>query len=385
MMRWRIDTRQLDHLRLSFGLLLPAVAGLAFFGLRVLGVWGLIISGALVARLVLKRFRTWRDPPTISSLIIDALLLGMFFPATLYDPRLESLGIPPDAQWPALLGMGVLLAVLAWAASAQRQFRFHPVALAVALLALASSPLCQSDRVLTPRHLFGDVLDERAEPRSTASAEPWLASSPDPKSRVFVVAPALQRLSDYLGGVPLAGAANETMSRLVSDDLPPLEDLVIGGHPRRIGCASAIALLIGGLFLIYRGYVAWRVPVLALAAIYLTLAVLPAPVVVGPESIQRVWLPLHDPRVGIALGLTFVNYVLAVSPLLLVTIFLATQPSVRPARPKPACLFAVVFGVIAAALTLLVSVTYGAIVALLITQALFGLRSRPSPVPPAAV
>ena len=373
-MRWRIDTRRLDDLRLAVGLLLPACAGVALFGWRVLGVWAFIIAGAFASRAVLARFRTWREPLSRTRIVVDAVLIGLFYPATLFD-----LGIPTthnQAQWPALLAIGIGLAVCEWLARVQKRIRFHPVALAVAVVALASPNLSHTDRVLARFHVGGDILDERTQLRPTSSAEPWFDSDTDRRARVCVVAPAEVRMDDYLHGIDPAGRVTQTMSRLVSDDLPPLEDLVIGGHPTRIGCASAIALLIGGLFLVYRGYIAWRMPMIMLLATYATILVMPVPVIVGPDLLVRHWLVLSDPQVRAPMAFTFANYLMMGSPILLVTLFLATRPDLRPDRPMMIARYALVYGILAGVLTTLLSVSLGAIAAVLITQAVFGFCAR---------
>ncbi|MGC4032308.1 MAG: hypothetical protein QM754_11365 [Tepidisphaeraceae bacterium] len=129
-------------------------------------------------------------------------------------------------------------------------------------------------------------------------------------------------------------------------------------------------VLVGGLFLVYRGLTPLRVPALALLACYATLAVLPLPIGVGDGGVRR-WLFERDPRVGWAAGLTLVHYLLCASTVPIVATFLLSQPSIRPKRRWTAGFFAIAFGVLAAIGTVFVNVAGGALLSLLALQAVF--------------
>lgn len=366
MSRWRIDLRHRDDLNLALGLLFPALAGLALFGWRCLGVWGAILLGAFLARALLKRLRTWTATPGKLSLAVQAVLVGLFCPATLFEP--EQTVFQPDARWPALVAIGAFLAIADWAVRRFCGRRMQASVLAALVLTVAVPWLVNTDRVLRPHNLFaGDILDTRADDRASGSAEAWMDLPREAGHVALQTPPAATALQDFLHNRPPPGRPNQTVARLVSDDLPPLEDLVIGGHPASIGRGSMVALLIGGLFLVYRGVTPLRVPALALLACYLTLIVLPIPAGVGTGH-TRHWLFERDPRVGWAAGLTLVHYLLAVSAMPIAATFLATRPDVRPTGRGKAGLFAILFGIVAAIATVFVSVTGGAVLALAVTQ-----------------
>jgi len=246
--------------------------------------------------------------------------------------------------------------------------RFSAVPVTLVLLILVQPSLFDADRVLTPQHLFrGDLLDERAVVRSSATAEPWIDSH-DSGGHVFITEPAAYRIHEYLNGRPAHGLPSETITRLLSDEIPPLEDFVIAGRAGRIGNASAIALLIGGLFLVQRRFVAFRVIAIMLLACYLTFLLLPVPIVIGNDGAVRVSFAASDPRVGWATGITFVNDLFFTAPVLLTAIYLGCQAGVRPSGLGAGVIFAILFGAAMAAATVFLSVRNGPILAVIPLQ-----------------
>ncbi|MDR1472659.1 MAG: RnfABCDGE type electron transport complex subunit D [Synergistaceae bacterium] len=104
--------------------------------------------------------------------------------------------------------------------------------------------------------------------------------------------------------------------------LPTLLDALIGRMGGCIGETSAIALLAGGVFLIARGIISWRIPVIYIAT------VAAASVVFG-----RAAGPLYEVMSG---------------GLMLGAFFMATDYATSPLTPKGQIIFAVGCGVIAA-------------------------------------
>ncbi len=376
--RWRLDVRWLIPLRLLLALSLPLLAALALFGWRVGAAWLMVLLGGFMGRAMIWRMQSWVATPGRVTLVAHSLLITLFFPATLLD--IDQRLFDDNARWPALLGAGMLLSLTTWIIRRSGTARFHPVPLTLLLMAACGAQLVQTHRVLQREDAFaGDVLD-RPVPRSTATAEPWYGTAPVRDARVWEVFPAAsERLSDFLHGVAPIGRPPQTISRLVSDDLPPLEDLVIGGHPTRAGCASAVAIMIGGLFLIYRGVVSFRVPLLMLAACYVAMMILPMPTVVGQDELTRRWLVPFNHRVGWAMGITLIHYIFAASPILLTTLMLAVLPGIRPIGLRAGGVYAILFGVLCAVCTVFVSFNYGAILALSMTQLLTPTLDRRLP------
>lgn len=365
MIVWRLDRKRIPDLRLSLGLLIPVLAGVALFGWRAAGVMGLVIIGALAARVFLNRTPSMPRRLGRLSLLVQSVLLSLFLPSTLFDVDRALLGV--EARWPLAVALGACLTLLTWLIARLGTARAHPLTISL-MVAIALAPkMLETDHVLTRQHLVtGDILDDRVEYRPTNTAEPWLAAqSPEV---VFRVPAASKRLDDFLRAQVTPERPVSTIARLISDDLPPLEDLVIGGHPRRIGQASGIAILIGGLFLVHRRIVAFRVPLLMLIATVTVVILAPVPIVVSDQEVVYRWLASNDPRVGWAAGITFANYLLLASPTLLVTFFLASLPGVRPLGGRAVMRYSILFGVLCGVMTTLVSVEHGPILALALAQ-----------------
>ena len=89
--------------------------------------------------------------------------------------------------------------------------------------------------------------------------------------------PASEVLTRYTSGREQPPRGWLSLQSLLLDKLPPLEDLIVGGHPGPFGTSSAIAVIIGGLMLLYRGLIDFRIPLLILLAAFAALLVLPIP------------------------------------------------------------------------------------------------------------
>jgi electron transport complex protein RnfD len=159
--------------------------------------------------------------------------------------------------------------------------------------------------------------------------------------------------------------------------MPPLEDLIIGGHSGAVGATCGVAVIIGGLFLLYRGVIDFRVPLCVFIGAYLALLTLPIPLVIKDTGPQWEWLAWRDPvNVGPAKALTFANYEIMAGPMLLMAFFLATSPTLRPMARRARVVYGLLVGVLAAGLQLYVSIFYGAYLGLLIVSVLTPVLDR---------
>ena len=93
-------------------------------------------------------------------------------------------------------------------------------------------------------------------------------------------------------------------------------DLFLGYVPGCLGETCALALIIGGVFLIVRGYVDWRVPVFYIGAAFILAAVLPAKEHVAKNLAHLDGSPLyHTLAGGLMLGAFFMATDMVTTPL----------------------------------------------------------------------
>jgi electron transport complex protein RnfD len=219
--------------------------------------------------------------------------------------------------------------------------------------------------VLQKKHLlFGDI--SHSMPVDGTITQPWIrATGTSPES--LRIEPASQTLLRYTSGSERAWVSLDAMLR---DRMPPLEDLIVGGHPAPIGMASAIAVIIGGLFLLYRGLIDYRVPLIIILSSILATLLLPVPVVIKENEVIWHWMVLRVQNIGWPVGVTLANYELMAGPLLFMAFFLATSPAIRPIARRARVGYAMIAGILTAIFQLYVSVSAGPYVALLLASVL---------------
>jgi Na+-translocating ferredoxin:NAD+ oxidoreductase RnfD subunit len=350
------------------GAVFPLAAGLLLYGWRALIVVGVVMGSAIAAAGVWRRVgRRGRDLSTPHAAYL-ALLLALTLPAHLGS--LANLSSGRSAFW-LLPAAGVLLVIILWLLRGMAGTAVHPVVAAYLVLVPTFNTLLVPHHVLHRDRLFiGDVLSAPTDP-APAAAAPWWSNRgrSGGGDAANVARPASESLLAYTLGrreMPDRGAI--LLTGLLRDRLPPLEDLVMAGNPGPIGTSSAIFVIVGGLFLMYRGVISWRIPVVIVLAAFVALLVLPIPVAITDAGPRWSWVPMREPSVGWAVAVTFANYQLTASPLLFVAFFLATSPNVRPIARRGRATFAVMTGVLAAAMQLYVSVAWGPYVALLVAS-----------------
>jgi hypothetical protein len=297
-----------------------------------------------------------------------ALLLALMMPAHLANNPEPGELSRFRLTWTLIPAAALLMTMLMWVSCGVGFSRFHPVLVTFLFVAVAFGPVMKG-RFILHRHRLaaGDIA--RFVPASDSRIppdEPWFHwPKPAPADAVRFDSTAAESLSRYTRGRTLEKSAWVSIDGLLHEAMPPMEDLVIGGHPGAIGISSAIAVLVGGLFLVYRGLIAFRVPLVTLLAAYVALCLLPIPVAISESG--ATWRSMLAPHAVLdpATMLTFVNYELLASPLLFMAFFLATNPSICPMGSRAQLLYALLLGVSAAAAQLYLSCSLGPYVALL--------------------
>ncbi|GIW76812.1 MAG: hypothetical protein KatS3mg104_1875 [Phycisphaerae bacterium] len=367
MIVWKVDKSLLQDLRLLTGMCIPMGAGMMVYGWRGVLTMMLVVAGSVMAREALRGLTIWPVSIRRLNLVSESLLVGIFLPAGLFD--VDQSMLSTSARWPFALTAGVLLVLLKWVIERIGTTRLSPVVLTVLILAALIPRVSSDDRVLSPQFILrGDLLGTSVTERSVSTADPWFLNRSG--DVVLQTSRAAERIQDYLQAHVSSDRHVRTLTQLVSDELPPLEDLVILGQPSTIGQASGIGLLIGGLFLVHRRMMPFRIPVMMLMVLAVLLLILPTPIVIGSDQTVSRWLAARDGRVGWAVGLTFVNYLLFASSSLAVFFFLASRPGVRPLGRHSSMVYAILIGTLSAVLIRFVSVEWGPLMAVAMIQPL---------------
>ena len=338
----------------------PVTAGLLLYGWRA-GALIAFVMGVTIAATAI-----WRDiglrGGTLSYLdnLWYALLLSLMLPATLLT-SFNGCAIVAAAA--------LLMVMLRWALQAVGHWMMHPALLAYLLIALAFSGSLNADRILNRDHLLiGELMRAGAPADRSAGVDSWFTRVRNPTDADYVERVA-DRLTRYTRGLETPTRRWLPLSVLLRDTMPPLEDFIVAGQPGPIGVSSALAVIICGLFLLYRGVIDFRIPLIGCLSAYVSFIMLPIPTVIATGP-QWHWVVFRSPEVSPAVAITFVNYEMLASPLIFTLFLLATTPIICPMKRRSRTIFAFVLGVAAAAFQLYVSVSYGPYLALFLVSVL---------------
>jgi Na+-transporting NADH:ubiquinone oxidoreductase subunit NqrB len=341
----------------------PVTAGLLLYGGMAAAVIGAVVLCAGAALLIWRR--------------IGGRGRQLNGPRVLWMALLLSLTLPPDLlerqAWPVAPAAGILLVVVAWVLTPVGSGRVHPVLAAYIVLVMLFHPLLLPHRVLQADHLLmGNLLNTRTVDPNVPRTQAWIfqhgLGETDGTDALYEPEPASERLGDYTSARLQPDRFSVSAQMVIRDQLPPLEDFLIGGEPGPIGASSGVAVIIGGLFLLYRGLIDWRVPLLAVLAALAAFLILPLPVVISDMGTQWHWMAFRPHYLGWPAGLTLSNYELLASPLLFVVFFLATSPQAQPMSRAGRAVYGALIGLLCGPMQLYGSVAVGPYVALLLAS-----------------
>jgi Na+-translocating ferredoxin:NAD+ oxidoreductase RnfD subunit len=339
----------------------PLTAGILLYGWRAAIAVILVEGGTACGIAVWRRIGPRGHQLSYSHGLWLGLLLAMMLPAHLASAQP---GEGAEVSWYLLPAAGLALALFLWLMGGLGSGRVNPVLITFLLVAALFTETLVPHWVLQRNHLLmGDVLRGRAGARFVEK-DPWTKRFTTAGQDAEFSEPASEPLSHYTRGREKLTGGWLPIQSLLRDELPPLEDLVVGGHPAPIGTGSAIAVIIGGLFLLYRGLIDFRIPLMIVMVEFAALLVLPMPVVLTNQT-RWFWVIARQPEVGWATGITFANYEMMASPLLFMAFFLATSTSIRPMSRRARIIYAVICGGASAALQLYVGVAIGPYIGLL--------------------
>ncbi len=340
------------------GATFPMAAGIALYGWRAMLAILLVVFSAMSMAVVWRRIGLRGGQIRVAHMLWLSVVLALMMPAHL-AANLEK---AKWQSWPILPAAGATLVILNWLLGGLGVGRVHPVLATYLLVVALFGPMLTPGGVLQRDSLFvGDLLDVGKDQPIAAIKDPWSSRPIVPGQAALRLPLASEQLNAFTRGNYDSWVS---MDALVRDRVPPIQDLILAGQPAPIGMASIVAITIGALFLLYRGLIDYRIPLLIMLSLMLALYVLPVPIVISEKTDWR-WLAIHDPRVSWATVMTFVHYETLASPALFMAVFMATDPSVRPMAKWARAVYAVVIGVLAAVSQRYVSISVGPFIALL--------------------
>lgn len=288
--------------------LVPAlVASGYFFGLRAYLHVALAVATAVLTEALIQRLR--KKPVTVGdgSAVVTGLLVAFCLPA--------------QARW------------------------FVPIVAAFVAIAIAKQCFGGLGANIWNPALVGRAFVHVAYPTDlNPSAYPVVNSFSANVGTVGHAAPAIEAVSSaspmaIIKRVATEGFFDVDVSKfLVVGKSPRLWDMFVGNIGGSIGETSALLLILGALYLIYRGWVRWQIPVAYLATIAVGALVLPLHVVErGIQAGAAGWHPIITYMPGAAPR--FVTWHLLGGGLMLGAFFMATDMVTSPLTNKGMLLF----------------------------------------------
>ncbi len=312
----------LRHVNITaFVALLPVtVVAVLLFGVSVL--WLMVASvvtavgtEALICRLS-DRHPTLKNGHTMLMALVLALTL-------------------PPACGVVVAALGAVLMVLVMETfGGLGHYVWHPALVARVVLTVAFTgvmvpadwSVLKRDHLLTGRHQPAEAMAANIswfDARGSAGLQAWTAPRP-----VQVLCGV------YDPSVPRKGSANEILLEVIRDDLPPASDCLWGVTGGGIGETSIAAILLGGLFLVYRGNVHWTLPAGAVLGLLGVAACMPIPNTAQGETFA--WWPIRlslGPPV-LPVGLVLVLYHVLVGEFMFAVFFVASDLTASPLRQR---------------------------------------------------
>jgi len=287
--------------------LVPAlVASGYFFGFRAYLHVGLAVATAVITEAVITRLRLKKATVGDGSAVVTGLLVAFCLPA--------------QARW------------------------FVPIVAAFVAIAIAKQCFGGLGANIWNPALVGRAFVHVAYPTDlNPSAYPVVNSFSANVGTVGHAATAIEAVSSaspmaHLKLIASHGLGFDASPAELAETLPSLWKMFIGQVGGSIGETSALLLILGALYLIYRGWVRWQIPVAYLATVAVGALVLPLHVVErGVQAGAAGWHPIITYMPGAALR--FVAWHLLGGGLMLGAFFMATDMVTSPLTNKGMLLF----------------------------------------------
>lgn len=320
--------------------MIVALAGIVLYGLSAAQVIAVAALTALATEASLSALAMRQVPGGLMHALVTGVLLG--------------LTLPPTAPWFVAAAGGFLAILVAkWMFGGFGHHLWHPaVAGRVIVQFLFAQHLSFSQGlvqtpILAPGHLLvGQISAAVSIPAESYQGWSNTPLEDAPRAEAFLLERPVQVLRRMASGSLDVGFA-EPWTTLLRDYLPPWKDTVLGTVPGGVGESCTIALVVVGMYLIYRGHLRWQVPVCVLASAALTAAILPVAVPHSSGALRMQWLPALVVEDKVPVGAAYVLYHVTAGQLMLCAFLLAGDMLAGPLTVRGQRYFAVGVGVIA--------------------------------------
>ncbi len=337
------------------------LAGLILFGWPVIRVTAIAVAVALLTEsvfaLLIRRGRSWSES--------HALLIGLLFALTL----------PPLVDWRVVVwGSIIAVAVGQNLGGGLGNYTWHPVALArVVVQMLFHDQLTATEHpVLAAGHLLWGNLNHG---QPLPALQTWTSAIPPAGKEAWIIPDTSLLLHYPLSGTSASSPA-AALAELIRDRLPPWPEAIAGLAGGAIGTACVLAVLLAGLFLLWRGFVRWPMVLAALTAAAAMIFILPLRVLSENGEMIRYWLPGAAVWQGLPVGLVYLAYQLTAGEFLLVLLLLAPDPTSSPLTTRGHIWFGLIIGLTTMLLTILAGIPAAGYWALLAANTFVPLINR---------
>ncbi len=200
------------HYNIMIAALIPVIAGILTYGTQALGVVALSVSTAIIWEYVMNRVA--KQPVSIGdgNAALIGLLLAMMFPATM-------------PWWAVIVGTFVSIVIAKGIFGGLGANPFNPAAISVAILMVSWPDLLNFNYMLADYQTGFNM------------AYPLVSAK-------------------YFGTGQVAGFTGM--------------DLLLGRQAGGIGATFGLGILIGGIYLMARGYIRWEIVISFLAGVFVT-------------------------------------------------------------------------------------------------------------------
>jgi len=361
--RWDLDSAPHGHIgRTVAGLhwavvtaaLPAAAAGLVVFGAGAMWIPASAILTAVIAQWAFNCLTLRQESIRDGHTVMIGLLLALTLPPTIrwYVPVV-------GAVLAVVIGKGVL--------GGFGNYLWHPALIGRIGVQILFRDALTPDRwcVLARGHLLGGHLNRAIQTASLPGVDQpgapaalytgWAQSAPLAGYEAWSMPRPVQQLGWLSQGRhELFEDGIHPMLALLRDHLPPWQDTLLGLTGGGLGEVCAIGLLLGALYLIYRGHTRWFLPVSILASAALAAMVLPVRIgPLGADGLPKpVWMPGFQWAEGIPVGLIYVLYQLTSGELMLGAVLFATDLVASPLTRRGQVIFGAGIGLLTIALRL---------------------------------